>query len=81
MKERIVRPIRAFRVVDTLIPGLIKLLPSYYSRATRCKFAVGPKLYFQVGDDEVIRRFEFTSMEQRETFVDAWKALCNASKH
>ena len=81
MKELIVRPIRAFRVVDTLIPGLIKLLPNYYSRATRCKFAVGPKLYFQVGDDEVIRRFEFTSMEQRETFVDAWKALYNASQH
>lgn len=81
MKEQKVRPIRAFRVVDTLIPGLIKLLPNYYSRATRCKFAVGPKLYFQVGDDEVIRRFEFTSMEQRETFVDAWKALYNASQH
>lgn len=81
MKERIVRPIRPFKVIDVLIPGLVKLLPSYYSRATRCKFAVGPKLYFQVGDDEVIRRFEFTSMEQRETFVDAWKALYNASQH
>ena len=81
MNDQKVRPIRPFKVIDVLIPGLIKLLPSYYSRATRCKFAVGPKLYFQVGDDEVIRRFEFTSMEQRETFVDAWKALCNASKH
>ena len=81
MNDQKVRPIRPFKVIDVLIPGLVKLLPSYYSRATRCKFAVGPKLYFQVGDDEVIRRFEFTSMEQRETFVDAWKALCNASKH
>ena len=81
MNDQKVRPIRPFKVIDVLIPGLVKLLPSYYSRATRCKFAVGPKLYFQVGDDEVIRRFEFTSMEQRETFVDAWKALYNASQH
>ena len=81
MNDQKVRPIRPFKVIDVLIPGLVKLLPNYYSRATRCKFAVGLKLYFQVGDDDVIRRFEFTSMEQRETFVDAWKSLHNSCKH
>lgn len=81
MKETKPRPIRGFRVLDALIPGFIKLLPNYYSRANRCKFAIGSKIYFQVSDTEVIRRFEFKTFEQREVFVDAWKALYNPDKH
>lgn len=74
------RPIRNLPVVDVLIVGLVKQLPNYYSRARRCKFAVGTEVYLHVSDDQVIRHFKFKSLEQREVFLNEWKGYSESHK-
>lgn len=80
MNEQKVRPIRKLKVIDVLIVGLVKQLPSYYSRCNKAKFVCNGTLYYHVSDSNVIRHFEFKSEEQREHFIHEWKSLCNHNK-